>query len=260
VGVAVLTFFIILNSKMGSKIADDMRAIWKASLSNHLEEPMGRSWVYSLRTNTMYQGARSALQARILPAASALLLVYLLLTVTNHISFNFFDAAGFVCREASNPEALTRLTPGMKATVDFDTSQLCQSTKIALQRNGVYLIQFDSTASFRDGWIDGSKGFSSTDVPSWYERALFMMAVPLRREWVRPWFRVVARTGGSGGEETFLDPDFSDIHWIDERVRATRDGELFLFVNDAVIGVPGLFGIFYSNNSGTAKVTITRRS
>jgi hypothetical protein len=42
-------------------------------------------------------------------------------------------------------------------------------------------------------------------------------------------------------------------------MHATRDGELFIFVNDAVLGVPGLEGVFYSNNVGTADVTITRR-
>jgi hypothetical protein len=59
-------------------------------------------------------------------------------------------------------------------------------------------------------------------------------------------------------EESFLDPDPKD-HTIDEVLHATRDGELFLFVNDAVIGVPGLTGAFYDNNIGTADVTITRR-
>jgi len=277
IGIAVLLFFIVLNSKMGSKIADDMRAVWKASFSKQLDEPTSKTWVYSIRTNAMYRWMHDALQKRLLPVASALLLFYLLLTVTSHIAFNFFDAAGFVCREGSDPSALTKLeasAPRNTVTIDFDISRLCQSTNVALQRNGVYLIQFDSTASFRDGVplaivsrsfslsdsIDGSKGFSSADLPNWYQRSLFTMAVPLRREWFRPWFRVVARIGGSGGEETFLDPDFSDVHWIDERIRATRDGELFLFVNDAVIGIPGLFGIFYSNNKGTAKVTITRKS
>ena len=43
-------------------------------------------------------------------------------------------------------------------------------------------------------------------------------------------------------------------HVVNEVVRATRDGDLFLFVNDAVIGIPRLFGVFYQNNSGTAKV------
>ncbi|HEY4901685.1 MAG TPA: hypothetical protein VIH91_12795, partial [Terriglobales bacterium] len=64
--------------------------------------------------------------------------------------------------------------------------------------------------------------------------------------------------GGVGGEESFLDPDPKD-HSIDEAMRATRDGELFIFVNDAVLGVPGLEGVFYSNNVGTADVMITRR-
>jgi len=42
-------------------------------------------------------------------------------------------------------------------------------------------------------------------------------------------------------------------------MRATRDGELFLFVNDAVLRIPGLEGVFYSNNVGRADVTVTRR-
>lgn len=35
-------------------------------------------------------------------------------------------------------------------------------------------------------------------------------------------------------------------------------GELFLYVNDAVLAVPGLTNVFYKNNTGTAKVTVTR--
>jgi len=31
-------------------------------------------------------------------------------------------------------------------------------------------------------------------------------------------------------------------------VKVTRDGELFVFVNDAVIGIPGLYRTFYRNN------------
>jgi hypothetical protein len=85
------------------------------------------------------------------------------------------------------------------------------------------------------------------------------MLAPLRREWFRPWFRAVARIGGIGSEEVFLDPDFVDRYWIDEPVQATRDGELFLFVNDAVIGLPGLFDYFYPDHRGSTTVTISRR-
>jgi hypothetical protein len=247
---------------MGTRIADDMRAIWKSSFSKELTEPVGRTLAYSIRTNPVYLWLHKALQTNLLPAISAVVLGYLLLTVASHFGFNFFDAAGYVCREAADSSELARMVPGQTIEREFSTSNVCQSMKVLLERDRQYLIQFDSTASFRDGLfgINASRGFSSSDLPNWHERALLTLAVPLRREWLRPWFRVVARFGGSGGEETFLDPDFSDVHWIDERVRATRDGELFLFVNYPVIGIPGLFGFFYQDNSGTAKVKIRRRS
>jgi hypothetical protein len=261
-GLAALILFITLNSKIGTRIADDMRAIWKSSFDEALTEPVGKSWAFSIRTNSKYIWVREALRIMLLPAGSAVVLGYLLITVASHISFNFFDAAGFVCRDSSDPGELTKLVPRQTIEREFNTSNVCQGMKVLLERNGKYVIQFDSTASFSDGLfgIDASKGFSSSDLPNWHDRALLTLAIPLRREWVRPWFRVVARYGGSGGEETFLDPDLTDAHWIDERIRATRDGELFLFVNYPVIGIPGLFGVFYKNNSGTAKVNITRRS
>jgi hypothetical protein len=141
---------------------------------------------------------------------------------------------------------------------EFRTNELCQSTGVWLDARGEYVITFDSTKSFYDGNIPADKGFYSTDPPSFWQKAIMISAVPLRRELIRPWFRIVARIGGTGGEESFLDPDLTDVHWINERVRATRDGELFLFVNDAVIAIPGRYDLFYRNNEGSTKVTIKR--
>jgi hypothetical protein len=137
---------------------------------------------------------------------------------------------------------------------EFKTSELCQSMGVWLERNGRYLIRFESTDTFKDGNFDASEGFFSENAG-----LIWMVAVPLRRELARPWFRIVARIGGRGGEEYFLDPDVSNQFLIDEIITATRDGELFLFVNDAVIGLPDLYGYFYKSNKGSTKVTITRR-
>ena len=41
-------------------------------------------------------------------------------------------------------------------------------------------------------------------------------------------------------------------------ITANATGELFLYVNDAVLMLPNLTRIFYGNNSGTAKVTVAR--
>jgi hypothetical protein len=81
--------------------------------------------------------------------------------------------------------------------------------------------------------------------------------LPLRRELIRPWFRVVARYGETGGEEVFLDPD-ARTDSLDTKLVPRVDGRLFLFVNDAVIGIPGLYGLFYKNNVGSAAVTVQR--
>jgi hypothetical protein len=41
-------------------------------------------------------------------------------------------------------------------------------------------------------------------------------------------------------------------------ITADATGELFLYVNDAVLMIPRLTEVFYQNNSGSAKVTVTR--
>ena len=46
---------------------------------------------------------------------------------------------------------------------------------------------------------------------------------------------------------------------IEATIKPTRDGELFIFVNDAVIGIPGLYDLFYRNNKGAAQLTVTRK-
>jgi hypothetical protein len=76
----------------------------------------------------------------------------------------------------------------------------------------------------------------------------------------RPWFQMVARYGKLGGEETFLDPDANrQVKIISEIIRPTVGSELFLFLNDAVIGIPGLYGKFYDDNEGCIRVFIQPR-
>ena len=45
---------------------------------------------------------------------------------------------------------------------------------------------------------------------------------------------------------------------IEDNIKPTRGGQLYIFVNDAVIGFPGLYGALYKNNKGTGQLTVTR--
>ena len=111
------------------------------------------------------------------------------------------------------------------------------------------------------GWTDGRitvplGGFSAADPPSWYHRILLAMVVPLRRETAHDWFHVVLRYGSVGGEEDFIEPD-PDDYKLEATIKPKRSGEVFVFVNDAVVGIPGLYDLFYRGNKGTATLTIT---
>jgi hypothetical protein len=91
-------------------------------------------------------------------------------------------------------------------------------------------------------------GFSSSDdAAPWYVFA----AVPMRRYMSAHWFRPIAHIGEHSLSSHVLasSGELSD---------ATRSGELFVFVNDAVIGLPWLWNYFYQNNAGTGTLTIRK--
>jgi hypothetical protein len=55
----------------------------------------------------------------------------------------------------------------------------------------------------------------------------------------------------------FLDPD-PENGKVESVIKPTRSGELFIFVNDAVLGIPHWYDVFYRNNRGTGRLTVKR--
>jgi hypothetical protein len=81
------------------------------------------------------------------------------------------------------------------------------------------------------------------------------VAYPLKRTLDRPFGRVILRYGETGNEENFIDGEPTNGR-LDEKFRATRDGQLFVYLNRPVSGVfPGLFR---NANSGKARIWIYR--
>jgi uncharacterized protein (DUF2235 family) len=247
-----------LGVRLASQIKSDMGSIWQSTVvGGHVVSRSYDNWIYRLRDSPAYVAAKRSWKFSIGPGLSAIFFLYAGVIFLNHLAYILLDDAGFVCSESAAP---TRLAKGEKRVFTFNTSSICSETGILLENGGRYAITIKpKETSWYDRDIPTSPaGFYSLDAPSFWQKGLMVLAVPMRRELIRPWFRIVARTGGTGGEESFLDPDPKD-HTIDEVLHATRDGELFLFVNDAVIGVPGLTAAFYANNIGIADVTIARR-
>jgi hypothetical protein len=90
-------------------------------------------------------------------------------------------------------------------------------------------------------------------------------ALLIRRHLSANWFEMMARVGGSSSGGIVLKLERQDpprcqcppgpVRYT-ATIRVRRSGELFFYVNDAVIGWPGVFDYFYRNNTGKADVLI----
>lgn len=172
--------------------------------------------------------------------------------------FDFEDSAGLICRDSPT---LRQLAAGETAPeIRFATKDICKATGVVLEQRGTYLITVKEVPPWRDGNIETSiAGFYSADL-EWTKRTLMYLAWPLKRTFIRPWFRVIARVGSTGNYEYFLDPDPRRTPGtLQEPFKPGRSGELFFYVNDGVLALPWLHEFFYRNNVGEAIVTIKRQ-
>ncbi len=256
--------FIFWGTLIASRISNSMGSIWRRVPSTPSGLP--DNGIYRLRSNRLYIALHEGLKREWAPAFFALLFVYLGLSLASHLLYNIQDVAGLTCVESTDlrhpekPGWADRDKGGKPEAANFEISKLCNPTGIFLDKGARYNVEIGAPP---DSWSDGGVpvpvgGFSGNHPPVWYHRILLGLGVPLRRELTEDWFRIVLRYGRVGGEEVFLDPDPEDSK-IEANIKPTRDGELFIFVNDAVIGVPGLYDFFYRNNSGGGTVTVTRR-
>jgi hypothetical protein len=116
---------------------------------------------------------------------------------------------------------------------------------------GAFLPQWkDSPARKKDSLLDS--------VVALTRAAVLAAAYPVKRSFDRPFGRVIVRYGETGNEENFIDPDEDPRPdgRLDERLRPTRDGELFVYLNKPVSGFfPNLF---HNVNEGKARIWVHR--
>lgn len=246
------------GTRIADRIAVNMGTIWRGV--PNAPSGLPNNFIYRLRSSRGYAVFHENLKYRWAPAFFALLLVYLGAGLASHLLFNVQDVAGLTCVESASTRELGA-RGDTSGPIRFSTADLCKATGIMMERGARYLVEIKPVPG--ETWSDGTipvpfGGFSPAAPPTWYHRLVLGLAVPLRREATQDWFHVVLRYGRVGGEETFILPD-PDDPYLQAPIRATRNGELFVFVNDAVIGIPGLYDLFYKRNRGAADLVVTRR-
>jgi uncharacterized protein (DUF2235 family) len=262
VGLIFLIYFQMLNSRLKVEISDEMRAIWRATSEGKMPPPEN-SFLFRLRKSRVRLFFRRALLGIIIPVIVMFAVLSWGLMFASHLLFNLGDAAGLYCSspaEKSGSDKKFVAGNGWQSTsTPFDVSKICWDSGFWLKADTSYRIEVTQIDDWFDDVIPTSiAGFETFEVADHMRRVAVTFGFPLRRDLDRPFFSVIARIGSVGSEENFLDPDpsKSQPRQVVQTIRSNREGELFLYVNDAVLPIPGLADFFYRNNRGSALVRI----
>jgi uncharacterized protein (DUF2235 family) len=270
---------LVLSSRLQRSIVDRMRALWDTIVAKPGLEVTPSSgptdWIYRFRSNARYRAAFDVMTQQVFPfifgMACLAVLVVVAAGTANRATFAAFGAAGKTCIDA----APARQWNGERTTVDLRSSELCQQTGLVLNQGQRYRVEIELPAGqWKDSTIDVKTplGFSSGADPR------FVLALPFRRVLTARWFVPMVRIGNHVAEYHPL----NEVEVIPAgpsddgspaghsaaangrrapRIRGfaefapARSGQLFLFVNDAILPGPWLKTL-YNNNHGTATVTI----
>jgi uncharacterized protein (DUF2235 family) len=269
IGLLLVGVLMYAGGWMQGHIRDVMRRIWRTP-GIPADPPEG--FVYRLRSAGPYRAFFYLLKHWILPSIFAFLifvfLTALVVALVNRVSFAVFDATGQVCIASPiPPQPVTG-----SANAKFETGTLCSATGLAVEKNRSYQI----TLVVTDPWEDGhnfnepdpakAKGIETGPKGFGFERmtSAMWLGLPIRRLVGSNWFATILRIGNRGFGEVVLTYERKESPRCQcpsttsytAKFKARKSGEVFVYVNDAVIGVPGYFDTFYSNNKGKADLTL----
>jgi uncharacterized protein (DUF2235 family) len=248
-----------IGNFLSGQIKDGMRVIW---LSRGTVVPASgflHRAIYRFRTSFVYQALLKFGKRHLLPFLLAAAMVWYVATAVSHLSFNIADSMGAFCKGTPASQLVAADMGVPQEAKIFDTSSICAPTGLSVRAG----FKYELLITVGTPWLDDTRpvtpsGYrTSTIAPS--ERWKGYATILLRRIMFRPWFRLIARIGETGVDEYFLDPipvPQTTPQAYRAPFTAQRGGELFLYVNDAVIGLPWLNDYYFKKNAGTAKVTV----
>ena len=157
----------------------------------------------------------------------------------NRLSFFVQSCCEALCQPTEASAVLTG-----EESFSFSIDDPCVATGVKLQRGTHYRFEVAPTV-----WHDGRHPATADGFFAW----TLLPFVPARRHVGEPWLKLMGRVGPSGRAFAIGSGPL--------RYRAESDGELFLYVNDAVLGLPGDLGTLpyrwpKGRNVGTAIIKV----
>jgi uncharacterized protein (DUF2235 family) len=146
----------------------------------------------------------------------------------------------------------------------LNISSVCKPTGIMVEQGLKYQIKVNapepkSASPWKNGnAVVSTRGPDPTTL-TFADRLRQVLYWPLKRQlFVQP-FKVIARVGSTGSDETVLEPDDDKrTNNLDFMITPKRDGELFIYVNDSIWAFDSQKNgsNFYKDNSGQATIEV----
>jgi uncharacterized protein (DUF2235 family) len=273
---SLIAALLAFGTWMERSLRDRAREMWQRALKTGEPAASAPSWFERFRTSRGYQRAVQVFKWYVLPDGVITPLLALLLAGGVFAAYvqavlPFLENSALLCQPSATPPPAI-----VSASHAFRTADLCSPSFGSVTAGERYIVTFDVDEPWADATLATSpEGLPSSDFP-W---GLGYLAAPLKRvigaHYLQPLFEIRPRDDGQAlaGNVHIYPLVVRQVGDSRRRFRgefkAARHGELFLFVNDAMLPFRtapiGRFDYRYfyqvsgaapGGNHGTARVTV----
>ncbi|WHO38094.1 DUF2235 domain-containing protein [Sphingobium sp. AP49] len=274
--ILLIQFFMTAQSH---KLSDRLRIAWWEAFQGQGGTPQPTR-LRSIRNSRIYQRALQCLKWQIMPFLFGVgilaLFLYIPAIIWSQVSLSFRERSDQLCASTSTLPAPLQ---GAHYIQQVSADQKCWPSGISVTRDHRYRVTIKPLGRNGPGWQDGShpvplQGQSSFDFPLQIQ-PLMVAGTPFRRvypaRWLEPLVEVRMMPQAKKGEDararitiermaSLVPAKNVPAPFYAGEFTAPMDGELMLFLNDAVLPV-GSSDFFYngsdiSRNAGTARICI----
>jgi hypothetical protein len=236
----VIILFLAIGTGIERRLRDDARRVWRLALEGAVEPPRV-TWLQKFRNSRGYQRFVQRFKWYFLPdwivaPLTVVLFCWFVFAAYTQTALPFLENGTRLCQPSQ-----TAIVEIQRVAHDFHTRDLCSESFGKVREKQRYVVTFD----VGEPWYDATLNATPQGIPAGqFPWGIGYLAAPYKRvidaNYLQPLFEI-RPTGGSGlvgniqiyplsvrtiGESrTMFRADFT----------AARDGELFFFVNDAML-------------------------
>jgi uncharacterized protein (DUF2235 family) len=241
IGVVAIGVLLLVGKNLQLTVRDVARVAWHAP-GRHIKLAGWRAAVYRLRRFGIYPATFYVLTHWILPTV-------IMWWLFGRLAFGAANTLGLICKATDGVEVESSTT----AASVMHTAMACNATGLKVTQGETYRIRL----VIGEPWMDADIATSPNGFDHRQSAWLQLPGAPYRRLIWSNWFAAILRVGGPGLEEHLLQFEEKEGAWT-TTFKPRSSGEVFLYVNDAVISLPWIYDLFYRNNHGTAEVRLEK--